>query len=55
MAAKYIDSATLYPLSTGVALILSVLMASVFFKERVTVKSIFGVVLAFASLVIMNL
>lgn len=55
LAAKYIESAILYPLSTGVALILSVLMAALFFGEKVTVKCIVGVVIAFASLIIMNL
>ena len=55
LAAKYIDSATLYPLSTGAALILSVLMASVFFKEKVTKKCVIGVVIAFISLIILNL
>ena len=55
LAARFIDSATLYPLSTGAALIISVLMASVFFKEKATVKCIVGVVIAFISLIIMNL
>ena len=55
LAARFIDSATLYPLSTGASLIISVLMASVFFKEKATVKCIVGVVIAFISLIIMNL
>lgn len=55
LAAKYIDSATLYPLSTGSALIISVAMASLFFKEKVTVKCVAGVVIAFCALIIMNL
>lgn len=55
LAAKYINSATLYPLSTGAALILSVFMASVFFKEKATASCITGVLIAFASLIIMNI
>ena len=55
LAAKYIDSATLYPISTGAALILSVIMASVFFKEKVTPKCVIGVIVAFISLIIINL
>ncbi len=38
-AALYLDSAQLYPLSQGMALILSTLMASVFFKEKMTVRN----------------
>ena len=55
LAAKYIDSATLYPLSTGMALIFSVLMASLFFKEKATARCITGVAITFAALIIMNL
>lgn len=55
LAAKYIDSAILYPLSTGAALILSVIMASVFFEEKVTSKCVIGVAIAFISLIIINL
>lgn len=55
LAARYIDSATLYPLSTGMALIFSVLMASLFFKEKATARCIVGAAITFAALVIMNL
>ena len=55
LAAVYISSATLYPLSTGISLILSLLMASFIFKEKVTPKCIFSAILAFVSLVIINL
>lgn len=53
-AAAYIDSAQLYPLNQGCALILSALMAAVFFKERLTPKAIIGIVTAFAGLLIIN-
>ena len=55
LAARYIDSATLYPLSTGASLILSVFMASLLFKEKATPKCIIGVTVAFISLIILNL
>jgi drug/metabolite transporter (DMT)-like permease len=54
LAAEFIAPAILYPLSTGAALILSVLMSVLFFKEKATPKCIIGVVLAFAALIIMN-
>lgn len=55
LAAKYISGATMYPLSTGAALIMSVLMAGILFKEKVNAKCILGVVIAFAGLIIINL
>ncbi len=53
-AASYLDSAQLYPLNQGMALILSTLMASVFFKEKMTVKCISGIFIAFIGLIVMN-
>ncbi len=55
LAAKSINSAILYPLATGINLILSVMMASFFFKEKATPKCIIGVMIAFISLIIINL
>lgn len=55
VAALYLDSAHLYPLSQGASLILSALMANVFFKEKLTLKAIFGITLAFISLLIINI
>ena len=54
LAAGYLDSAKLYPLTQGSALILSVLMAGVFFKEKITVKCIIGMIMAFGALLIIN-
>ena len=54
LAAKFIAPAVLYPLSTGAALILSVLMSVLFFKEKATPKCIIGVLIAFSALIIMN-
>lgn len=53
-AASYLDSSQLYPLNQGIALILSTLMASVFFKEKLTIKCIVGILIAFVGLFIIN-
>ena len=53
-AAIHLDSAQLYPLNQGMALILSTLMASVLFKEKLTAKCVIGICIAFAGLLIMN-
>lgn len=53
-AALLLDSASLYPLNQGTALILSSLMAAVFFKERLSVKCILGMLVAFLGLLVMN-
>ena len=55
LAAQRLDSALLYPLNQGSALILSLLMAAVFFKEKITARCIVGVCMAFAALLIINL
>ena len=55
LAAAYLDSAQLYPLNQGVALTLSTLMAAIFFKEKLNLKCVVGIVLSFIGLLIMNL
>lgn len=55
MAAFHLDSAILYPLEQGSALILSSLMASLFFGEKLTLKAILGIVIAFSALMIITL
>ena len=52
MAAELLGSAKLYPLNQGAALILSSLMAAIFFKERINIKSIIGIILTFIALLI---
>ena len=54
MAASYLDSVHLYPLSQGSSLVISTLMASIFFKEKLTVKAVSGIVSAFIALLIIN-
>jgi len=55
IAAKYLDSARQYPLSQGLALVLSTLMASLFFGEKITKKAVFGIFLSFVALMTINL
>ena len=54
LAAGYLNAAEMYPLNQGCALILSGIMASVIFKEKLTVKGIIGLCLAFVSLLVIN-
>ncbi len=54
LAASKLSASELYPLQQGLSLILSVLMSKFLFKEKITLKCIFGVVLAFVSLFIIN-
>ena len=55
MAAKFVPSAVLYPLTSGAAIVLSAIMAAIFFKERITPKCIIGIMIALAAIIIMNL
>ncbi len=54
MAAAYLPSAQLYPLTQGAGLILSAMMSAVLFRERLTGKCILGLLLAFTALLIIN-
>lgn len=54
LSALYIPSATLYPLSQGLALVLSTFMSAIFFKEKLTSKCISGVILTFISLLLIK-
>lgn len=54
-AAVYLTSAELYPLYQGASLILLAVMSAVFFREKITLRSMVGIVLAFVSLIMMNL
>ena len=53
-AAALLPAAQLYPLSSGVALILSSLMAAIFFHEKLTPKAILGIALSFVGILVMN-
>ena len=54
-AAVFLDSAVLYPLNQGAGLLLSMLMAAIFFKEKITLKCLLGISVAFTALLIINL
>ena len=55
MAASHLDSMRLYPLSQGASLIISTLMASLFFKEKLSSKAVIGIATAFIALLVINL
>lgn len=54
-AAVHLDSMQLYPLNQSAAMILSLLMSVLLFKEKFTLKVFFGMLLAFAGLMVINL
>ena len=53
-AARYLNAAAIYPLSQGGAVILSVLMSTFLFDEKINLKGIIGVVLSFVALLFIN-
>ena len=53
-SALYLDSVTLYPLSQGMALILSTLMSTVLFGEKLNLKCILGLLVSFVALILIN-
>ena len=55
LAAKHLNAVLLYPLNQACGLILSSLMATFLFKEKMTIKGIVGILTAFAGLLIINL
>lgn len=54
MAAGYLNSAILYPLNQGAALIISSMMSALLFHERLTVKCIVGLIISFVGLIVLN-
>ena len=55
LAAGYLSAVLLYPLNQGCALILSAIMSTVLFKEKLTVKAVVGILTALVGLLIINL
>lgn len=55
IASRHLSAVLLYPLNQGCTLILSAIMASVLFKEKITIKAIIGILTAFIGLLIINL
>ncbi len=54
LAANYISSDVLYPLSGGLALVFSAVMASICFKEKITIRAAIGVALTIIALLVIN-
>lgn len=53
-AANTMPSQVLYPMQNGCAMILSTLMANIFFKEKITFACISGIIIAFCGIVCIN-
>ena len=54
LAASKLDAVMLYPLNTALALAFSAIMSSVAFKEKLTVKCIIGIIIAFVAMIFIN-
>ena len=54
LAAKSLHAVVIYPLDRGLSIVLSALMAAVFFKEKISIKCVIGMVLAFIGLLVIN-
>jgi len=54
LAANYVPSDILYPLSGGLALVLSAVMASILFKEKITPRAAIGVAITIVALLVIN-
>ena len=51
---QYLPDAALYPIYQAGGLILSTVIGAVFFKERVTVRCVIGLALAFAAILLLK-
>lgn len=54
-AALYLDPVKLYPLNQGMGLILSTIMATLAFGEKLKIRAVLGILLSFAALMVINL
>ena len=54
LAALHLSAVLLYPLSKGLGLVLSAVMCSVCFKEKLSGRCVLGMVLTFVSLIMIN-
>ena len=55
IAAKVIPSAIMFPINDGGATIITALTGAVVFKEKLTARSVAGLALGIASLIVINL
>lgn len=54
-AAFYLDSVQMFPLNQGLSLTLGMLMATIFFHEKMNLKCVIGILLAFVGILVINL
>ena len=54
LAAGYLSAAQIYPFAQGVAIILSLLMSAIFFKEKIKPLCIVGLIVLFVGLLLLN-
>lgn len=55
IAGRNVPSAIMFPINDGGATIVTAVTAAIFFKEKLTVRSVFGLILGIASLIVINL
>ena len=55
LAGALMNPALLYPVCQGGALILSLIMCRIFFKEKITAKCLTGIALAGAAMICLNI
>lgn len=54
-AAFYLDSVQMFPLNQGLSMTLGMLMATIFFHEKMNLKCVIGILLAFVGILVINL
>lgn len=55
LSATYLPAPVLYPLFQGLTLPLTSITMALFFKERITAKSVIGIIIAFVSMLLINM
>ena len=55
LSAKYLDAILLYPLNQGCAVLLSLIMSAIIFKEKINAKGYLGVALAIIAMILINI
>ena len=55
IAGRNVPSAVMFPINDGGATIITAITAAIFFKEKLTVRSVCGLILGIGSLIIINL
>ena len=51
---KYINSAILFSISYAIGIVITILVGAVFYKEKITVRNIIGIVLCVGALALIN-